>query len=32
MVWLRSEDLKEKTVITTPRNCNTPEGGVLLIN
>jgi len=32
MVWLRSEDLKEEKVMTTPRNCNTPEAGVLLIS
>jgi hypothetical protein len=32
MNWLRSEDLKEEKVITTPRHYNTPEGGVLAPN
>ena len=26
MDWLRSEDLKEEKVVTTPRDYNTPEG------
>jgi hypothetical protein len=32
MNWLRSEDLKEEKVITTPRHYNTPERGVLAPN
>jgi hypothetical protein len=32
MNWLRSEDLKEEKVITTPWHYNTAEGGVLAPN